>query len=87
MSAENNETGGSLADRITKPDEASQPTATTGTSSNPQLLRILHNPHDPFERKNFPLGTWQLVPFTEDAVPHRNEMRQIAYVTAGRPVA
>jgi hypothetical protein len=41
MSTENNEAGGSLADRITKPDEASQPAPTTGTSSNPQLLRAL----------------------------------------------
>jgi hypothetical protein len=65
MSAENNETGGSLADRITKPDEASQPTTTTGTSSNPQSLRILYNLHDSFSRKHSPLGTWQLVPFHE----------------------
>lgn len=41
MSTDNAETGGSLADRITKPDEAPQPTPTTGTSSNPLLLRIL----------------------------------------------
>lgn len=56
MSAENNETGGSLADRITKPDEASQPTTTTGTSSNPQLLRMLYNLRDCFFAKEFSIG-------------------------------
>ena len=41
MSTENTETAGSLADRITKPDESVQPATSNGMSLDPQSPRTL----------------------------------------------